>query len=105
MIHINFHIHNPWDKKCHTKVFFAGDYQVSENKTFDISLMYHRATIIDLEVSYRTRSDHAGLNVTLAFLGLNFQAVFHDNRHWNYDADRWNLESEYVESEYDQMGV
>lgn len=35
------------------------------------------------------KQDHAGFCFNLKFLGLDFEAMRIDNRHWDYDNDCW----------------
>ena len=43
--------------------------------------------------------DHAGLHIHLEVIGIMWLCSIHDNRHWNWEADRWYVSGE-EEEEY-----
>jgi len=36
-----------------------------------------------------TRTDHGGLMIDVGLLGYSFSFNFYDNRHWDYELDRY----------------
>lgn len=43
----------------------------------------------DLYWRFRTRGDHAGLTFYFEFFGWLFEFNIHDDRHWDYEKDRF----------------
>jgi hypothetical protein len=73
-----------------------------EARTRDICLGKERLTLVDpvfhwLIVSIETtyRSDHGGFHSIVVICNLKVEFNFYDIRHWNDEAGRYNLESEY----------
>lgn len=92
MIYFNFTVQNPWhnEKKRPWKDLFQGEWSVSKNKTFELMLDYYTYDLCELGFDTRWRGqDHAGPQFELRILGLGMRVAIRDNRHWNYDEDRW----------------
>ena len=43
----------------------------------------------DVYWRFRTRGDHAGLTFYVEFFGWLFEFNVHDDRHWDWDKNRW----------------
>lgn len=65
------------------------------HKHFEYELLFggHRFSISEwfrLVIEWTSKTDHAGPNLELSFFKLFFlHFAIYDNRHWNYDSDRW----------------
>lgn len=60
------------------------------NKFVCIELCWSDSWSIEFrfDLTFRGR-DHAGLDFNVQVLGLDFHFQIYDNRHWNYDENRW----------------
>ncbi len=47
------------------------------------------AELIKFKFSFTSRQDHAGPEIELGLLGLNFHAMVYDKRHWDHDNNCW----------------
>jgi hypothetical protein len=91
MIDIRLAIHNPFFgslNKWHD--LFQREWAVTKNKTFDLRFDYHLQHLFAFRLDTNWRGeDHAGPELDLVVLGLGMFIQLRDNRHWNYDHDRW----------------
>lgn len=99
------------------KNLFCKNFKITKNKSFQAESYLHRPKflycIFDLtsrlftdeyyfinhlnifgdlfwiNFSFDKKQDHAGIELGFGICGLNFGAGVTDNRHWNYDEDRW----------------
>lgn len=46
-------------------------------------------TLLDCNVSYRTKTDHAGLSIFIIILRLKLEFNIYDTRHWNNQKECW----------------
>lgn len=71
----------------------------SEHKHFEFSFQWRSQICkwIELSFSYKEKCDHAGLYFVFSFLKLFFiEFSIYDDRHWNYNEDRWASFSEWI---------
>lgn len=92
MIGFNFTIQNPGhnDKKHPWRDLFQGEWMLSKNKTFECIVDYYTYDWFEVDLDTRWRGeDHAGPRIALRILGFGVRVALRDNRHWNYDKNRW----------------
>ena len=68
-------------------------FPISKNKSFEFQLELGRKFAdqpFEFSINWTNKGDHAGFTFTFAIYKL-FWASFliHDNRHWNYEENRW----------------
>lgn len=81
------------------KPIFKKDYiafSVSTNKTLEAQFMSHdkARTWASFSINWSCKTDHAGFSFDIGFLKWYFDFNISDNRHWNYEQDRWYLPKE-----------
>jgi hypothetical protein len=96
MIYFRFSIDNPFrdtsaDRK--TKDYFYYDEPIKFWKHKYLSLQvskfgYGNIFNFDFDLSPRAQ-DHGGLRMTLGLFDYDVIFNIYDNRHWNYDKNRW----------------
>ena len=87
MISFSFNIANPWSNKF--KNIWSHTYDTPfKNKFLELELL-EDTTIVSFMFRLSTRQSHSGLNMELGLLGYSFNFNFYDNRHWNYEANRY----------------
>lgn len=92
MIYFNFTIQNPWhtDKRQPWKDIFQGQWKITRNKNFEFRLDYYTYDWFEFGLNTRWRGeDHAGVAVDIRLFGLGVSVGVSDQRHWNYDKNRW----------------
>lgn len=53
-------------------------------KAWELEHTYYAGTLIDLDIQFGIREDHAGLSVSLGLLGYGIRFAVYDTRHWDY---------------------
>lgn len=79
---------NPFVKEKF-KNLFNRSYQISKNKFFEFEVVYHSATLLDLNISWTSKRDHAGLDFTVGICCFSVSFRTFDCRHWDYLNNKW----------------
>jgi hypothetical protein len=62
---------------------------------FNFHILTDICSWFDLRISYQTKCDHAGLYFRFSLFKLFFLSFnIYDNRHWNFEKNRWYDHSE-----------
>jgi len=61
----------------------------SEHKYWELEHYYCSTDLINFELQYTTKQDHAGLSIELGLLGYSIHFQVYDNRHWNREKNRY----------------
>ena len=88
MINININIRNPWVDRFENIKNFSG--RVTENKTWEVEIL-KTYNLFRFDLQYTVRQDHAGPSFEIGLLGWEFRVSVHDNRHWNYSTNDWEV--------------
>lgn len=87
MINFSFTLINPWGKRW--KNVWNRSYKTPfKNKFIELELLKD-TTIVSFMFRLATRQSHGGLSIELGLLGYSFNFNFYDNRHWNYEFNRY----------------
>lgn len=78
MITLNFHITNPWSTRWST--IFAKSGLVAEHKAWEFN-GYRTHHIVDINFSWSSIGDHAGVFIMLGLLGYSLELSLYDTRH------------------------
>lgn len=65
---------------------------LSKNKTLEVQfeLWDEDSNWFEFHFEWSKKCDHAGLDIRIALWKFAFYFSICDNRHWNYDKNRWN---------------
>jgi hypothetical protein len=86
MIELRFSLSNPYSTRfISTSNFYKS---ITKNKTVEIQT-FKTNHILALELSFRHRESHAGLEIWFGFFGYTIKAQIRDNRHWDYFNKCW----------------
>jgi len=87
MISLTLNIANPWSKRWRN--MWCRSYATPfKNKFIELELLKD-STIISFMLRLSTQQSHGGLSMEFGLLGYSFNFNFYDNRHWNYEANRY----------------
>jgi hypothetical protein len=97
MITFNFKISNPWSKSwATTNNFLLTDYRISRYKRLELQVSHwsNLGEIVSIHLDtdglgWSSMHDHAGPSFDLTILWFYVSVKLYDNRHWNYDNNRW----------------
>jgi len=93
MIYFNINIRNPkWWNRFENIKYWAGDTLI-KHKFWEVQIIKND-NLLRVEFGVTTQQDHAGINLELGLLGYEIHFTIYDNRHWNYEENRWMIYSE-----------
>ncbi len=75
--------------------------RLTTNKTLEVEFQDNPWSWFNFNISLSTEVDHAGFKIVITILKKEFYLNIHDNRHWNYDKDRYMTKEDY-EKERDE---
>lgn len=81
-----------------------GFFSLSKNKTFEYQIdgLGHTHSYFELSFKWNCKSDHSGPDFIFGIYKLFWINInIHDNRHWNYDKDAWEIYPGESQSEED----
>ena len=64
---------------------------LSKNKTIEIETYKDKTVRFEISIRWITKTDHAGLDINIGLFGNTFRINTYDNRHWDYDKEKWEL--------------
>jgi hypothetical protein len=91
MFTFNFGIKNPFSKRFQSIVTKHG--AVTKNKSWELQLSKTN-DILGIEISFTTRQSHSGVYLSLALFGYELIFNIHDNRHWDYLTNTYEIYEE-----------
>ncbi len=68
--------------------------RVWPNKTLETGYQICKESDVDFYLSFKTKGDHARLRFNFQLWKFMFEFNVCDDRHWNYEADRFYLQGE-----------
>lgn len=86
MINLQLYLYNPWSEKFNN--IKAKYFRVTKNKTLELQTC-RTNDIINVQLIWTLKTDHAGITFELGFLSYNLLVTFCDNRHWDYINNCW----------------
>jgi hypothetical protein len=92
MIRLNFTLRNAWSDRSGNIKWWAGGTPF-KTKFWEVQLLKSN-TVIGTDVEWTVRQDHAGVRLVLGLLGYELDMNIYDNRHWNYEGNRYYIYSE-----------
>ena len=87
MISFSLFLNNPFSNRWES--LYNKSIAVSKNMSAEFEV-FRDNTIISLMFRWGIRQSHAGVMLDLGLLGYSISLQFYDNRHWNYEEDRFD---------------
>ena len=96
MIRFNFVVSYPFKSKTFKRIWGKENLlKFLQYKAYNIELSFYICNLfcvcLDLHTTGR---DHAGPQLEIVILGLGFRCGIYDTRHWNYQKNCWELNTE-----------
>jgi hypothetical protein len=91
--------------KIYTLELDNGEIALTKNKTFDYQFdgpawYRHNGDVFEFNIKINRHEDHAGLYFSFGIFKLFMIHIsLHDNRHWNYDENRWMYHGEIIKED------
>lgn len=77
------------------KNLFNKSWDISENKSFEIEVIYNSQMLFLIEANLMFGGrDHGGPELCIGLFGLELRMELPDARHWNSEANRWETDEE-----------
>lgn len=75
------------------KILFSTYGLLTKHKAFEVDIRWSTvkplSTLLDCNIAYRTKTDHAGLSIFIAVFRLKLEFNIYDTRHWNHQKECW----------------
>lgn len=91
MINIQFSITNPWANENKFDNLFCKSASLAKHKAVEFEICKDPSQVFTLSFLVTTRRDHAGASLELGLLGYSVHAQLYDTRHWDYEANEWEI--------------
>lgn len=89
MINLNIGLNNPWAKSGFRNLWYQ-DGKFTKHKFWELEVQYLSSKVLEINVCYSVRKDHAGIALTFGLMGYCVHLQIYDNRHWDYENNCWN---------------
>jgi hypothetical protein len=73
---------------------WVAEFSISKNKGGVIQIVPNHGLGIGIELLHSIHTDHAGLLLEISLIIFIIRIDISDNRHWDYENDRWEVYSE-----------
>jgi hypothetical protein len=93
MFNLHFSINNPWAKEDF-KNLFSRSGVITKNKAWEFEIIKHSYTLVELNIRYTVKQDHAGFNLVIGIGRYAMHFQIYDGRHWDYEHDCWEVYKE-----------
>jgi hypothetical protein len=68
---------------------------ITKRKHWELELYRDFSDLFGITVdTFCSGRDHAGPSIKLSLIGYTFHASIYDSRHWNYEANDWEVYNE-----------
>ena len=91
ILYLRIELSNPFDRWDYFKNLGCKSFRLSRFKAAELEHTYYSHMLLDAEVRWSIRRDHAGFEVVLGILGYGVHFHIYDTRHWNYDTNSWEV--------------
>lgn len=91
MINFSFYLNWPWFKESYewAKDYFYKSWRVTKHKTLEVQISRSGTTLVGGSFRWDTKCDHAGVMFDITLFRRFMHVSFCDNRHWNYEKNRY----------------
>jgi hypothetical protein len=74
------------------RVFFNPTLRLSKNKSLELqSGIWQEWSYFNFSIKWDRHTDHAGFDFNIEIFGLYFTFDICDNRHWDYENNKWKI--------------
>jgi hypothetical protein len=91
LVNIRIEIANPFDRWELFKNLGCISGRVSKYKGWELEHTFWSGQLLDADIRWSHKTDHAGIEITLGLLGYGIHFRIYDTRHWNYETNKWEI--------------
>ena len=85
ILNIRIELKNPFDRWDYFRNLGCASGMLFTHKAWEVEHSYYSPMLVDADIRWRHRTDHAGFELTLGILGYGISFRIYDTRHWNYE--------------------
>jgi hypothetical protein len=89
IINLRVELKNPFDRWDYFKNLGCISGLLFDHKAWELEHTYYSPLLLDAELEWKVRTDHAGFGFSIGLLGYGVAFRIYDTRHWNEDLNRW----------------
>ena len=78
---------NPFDRWEFFKPLGCVGSKLFGHKAWELEHSYMSTMLVDFDLLWSVRTDHAGFRITVGILGYGVGFQIYDTRHWNYERN------------------
>jgi len=97
ILNLRFELTNPFDRWDYFRNLGCISGMLTRYKAWELEHSYYSPLLLDFELRWTHRTDHAGFEFGIGILGYGIHFRIYDTRHWNPDTKQYE---EYDFSEY-----
>ena len=80
---------NPFDRWEFFKNLGCISGKLTKNKAWELEHSFMSTMLVDADITWSHKRDHAGLSVTIGLLGYGVHFHIYDTRHWDYNTNAY----------------
>lgn len=85
ILRIRCELTNPFDRWDYFNALGCVSGRLAKYTAWELEHNYYSAMIVDIDIDWKTRCDHAGIYIGFALLGYGIGFRIYDTRHWDYE--------------------
>jgi len=89
IINIRIEMANPFDRWEYFRNLGCLFGRISQHKAWELEHSYYSPLLLDVDIQWTHKQDHAGISIGLGLLGYGISFRIYDNRHWNEETNTW----------------
>jgi hypothetical protein len=87
IVNLRFEIRTPWNYFKNLGWIHG---RIGQYKFWELEHTYYAGSIVDVNLAWSHREDHAGFDFVFGLLGYGVHFCIRDSRHWNDRTGTWN---------------
>jgi len=102
IIDLRLELTSPFDRWDYFRGLGSISGKLARYTAWELEHSYYSPLLLDIELSWSRQQDHAGFEFGLGILGYGVHFRVYDTRHWNYEAQRYEVRdfSEYFDLKF-----
>jgi hypothetical protein len=89
IISFRFELTNPFDRWEYFKPLGSIGGWLVGHKSWELEHSFMSTMLVDADITWTHKRDHAGLSVTIGLLGYGVHFHIYDTRHWDYNTNAY----------------
>lgn len=92
IVNLRFELANPFDRWEYFNNLGCISGRLTKNKAWELEHSYYSGMIVDADIRWTHKTDHAGLDITIGLLGYGISFRIYDTRHYDSYYKQWEQE-------------